>query len=412
MSWPRPSASGIRLSEAQRIDWLRLSRTESIGPLTFTALINRYGGAGAALEALPDLLKARGRGDIRIPNVDDGMRELAAAERVGARFIAMGEPEFPALLRTIPGGPPLIAVLGNVEVFRHPFVAIVGSRNASGVGRSFAERLARGLTQNGFGIVSGLARGIDTRSHEASVDFATVAVLAGGLDRPYPPENIGLMQRIAERGAVVSEMPFGWEARGRDFPRRNRIISGIAYGSVIVEAARKSGSLITARFALEQGREVFAVPGSPLDPRAEGTNDLIKRGAHICTSVEDIVEELRPMIAAPDLFDERFGGAEPAMPTYRNEPLWDELLADEGAVPEARLPMLFEESAAPPPLPEGEDVRARVMAALGPSPLDIDELVRLSGASLREVQGVVLDLDLDGRLERHGGNRISLITPA
>ena len=404
--------STLRLTDAQRLDWLRLTRTESIGPLTFTQLINRFGGAGAALAALPDLLKARGKGHIRITTREAAEQELEAAEALGARFVAIGEPDYPLLLRTVAGAPPLLAVLGDPAVFRHPFVAIVGSRNASGVGRSFTEKLAAGLTRHRYGIVSGLARGIDTAAHSASLGFGTVAVLAGGLDRPYPPENVALMRRIAETGAVVSEMPFGWEARGRDFPRRNRIISGIAYATVIVEAARKSGSLITARFALEQNREVFAVPGSPLDPRAEGANDLIREGAHLCASVEDVVRELEPIVHTPDLFAPQLAGEEQSVATYRHEPLWDELLEPGFAEPVAQQRF----AASPEEAGEGEPgdstpdapPRERILAVLGPSPLDLDDLVRLSGASLAEVQGVLIDLDLDGRIERHGGNRVSL----
>ena len=407
MNWPIPQPSGIRLSDAQRADWLRLTRTEGVGPLTFKGLVNRFGGAGAALEALPGLLKARGKSAAAIPSLADAERELDAARRIGVQFVALGEPDYPPLLRTVEGAPPLLCMRGRLEVFRHPFVAIVGSRNASGAGRSFTEKLAKGLTGHGYGIVSGLARGIDTRAHEASIGFATVAVLAGGLDKPYPPENVALMERIAAEGVVVSEMPLGWEARGRDFPRRNRIISGIAYGTVIIEAARKSGSLITARFANEQGREVFAVPGSPLDPRAEGTNDLIRQGANLCAGVDDVTRVLSPMIETPDLFGERLAGEAPAMPRYRNEPLWDELLADDLSIPEVHLPMEFEEEAVPEV--EFGDPRARILAALGPSPLDLDDLVRLSGAPLRDVQAVVLDLDLEGRIERHGSNRVSLV---
>lgn len=404
---------GMRLTEEQRLDWLRLSRTESIGPLTFLALINRYGGAGAALEALPALLAGRGKRHVTIASRDDAARELRAAEKIGARIIAMGEPDYPPLLSRIPAAPPLIGILGRTEVFRHPYVAIVGSRNASGAGRSFTEKLARDLTGQGFGIVSGLARGIDTRAHEAALSFATVAVLAGGLDKPYPPENLKLMQAIAEKGAVISEMPMGWEARGRDFPRRNRVISGIAYATVIVEAARKSGSLITARFAREQNRELFAVPGSPLDPRAEGTNDLLKqREVHFCTSAEDIVGEIAPIIGrdiAPEL---PLGGEERAPPTFRHAPLWDELDENWDLVPDAHFPGGFEEADTASAgegadLPEG-DARERLIAALGPAPLDLDEALRLARVPLREGQAILLDLEMAGRLERHGGNRISL----
>lgn len=403
---------GIRLTEEQRLDWLRLSRTESIGPLTFLGLINRFGGAGAALQALPDLLAKRGKRQIAIVSRDDAARELRAAEKIGARIIAMGEPDYPTLLSRIPAAPPLITVLGRAEMFRHPYVAIVGSRNASGAGRSFTDKLARDLTAQGYGIVSGLARGIDTRAHEAALGFATVAVLAGGLDRPYPPENLNLMQAIAEKGCVVSEMPMGWEARGRDFPRRNRIISGIAYATVIVEAAKKSGSLITARFTREQNRELFAVPGSPLDPRAEGTNDLLKeREVHFCTSAEDVISEIAPIHGrdiAPEL---PLAGEERPRPLFRHAPLWDELDDTGDLVPEAHFPGGFEEAEASredEDVPEGS-ARERLLAALGPSPLEVDEALRLARVPLREGQAILLDLEMAGRLERHGGNRISLI---
>jgi DNA processing protein len=401
-----PVRTGIRLGEEQRLDWLRLTRAEGVGPHTFRALINRYGSAAAALEALPGLARDKGRGAINIPSRAEAEREIEAAARVGARFIGMGEPDYPALLKASPGSPPLIAMIGSVDHLSKPAVAIVGSRNASGAGRTFTERLARGLSQNGFAVVSGLARGIDARAHEASLDFATIAVLAGGLDRPYPPDNLDLFQRICERGAVVSEMPFGWEPRGRDFPRRNRIISGLSYGVVVVEAARKSGSLITAKFAGEQGREVFAVPGSPLDPRAEGTNDLLREGATFCTGHEDVVRVLSPMIEAPDLFERAAAGEETA--TYRREPLWDELIEDQPPAQAALFPEAFEEEARDVFRSEPENAATRVLAALGPSPVDLDDLARLAGVPARQLQGLLLDLELAGRIERHGGGRVAL----
>jgi DNA processing protein len=391
------------------MDWLRLTRTESIGPLTFKALINRFGGASAALEALPALLRQRGKAGIRIPSPDDIRREIDAGNAVGARFVALGEPDYPPLLRKIDSAPPVLVVKGNVEVFKKPFVAIVGSRNASAVGKSFTDTLAKGLTAHGFAVASGLARGIDTRAHEASLGFGTVAVLAGGLDKPYPAENMRLLERICDTGAVISEMPMGWEPRGRDFPRRNRIISGLAYGSVIVEAARRSGSLITARFANEQGREVFSVPGSPLDPRAEGTNDLLRQGANLCAGVDDVVRMLAPMVSAPDLFAGFSAGEEPITPTYRNEPLWEELLGDEAAEASSqRFAFAEPEEPAFLAMADAVSLQERVLEALGPSPLDVDELARMSTVPLRDLHAILLDLDLEGRIERHGGNRVSL----
>lgn len=402
------AGAGIRLSEGQRRDWLALSRSEGVGPLTFRSLINRHGTATSALEALPELARSRGR-TIRVTSAAEAEKELAAAERHGARFIAWGEPEYPALLRACDGPPPLIAIRGRAECLSMPAVAIVGSRNASAAGRTFTERLAGDLARNGIVIISGLARGIDTRAHEASIGHATVGVLAGGLDRPYPPENLGLLERIAEQGCVVSEMPFGWEPRGRDFPRRNRIISGLSYGTVVVEAARKSGSLITARFAGEQGRTVFAVPGSPLDPRAEGTNDLLRHGATLCTGADDVLGALAPMLERPDLFADRMSGEEPRA-EYRGEPLWDELISD-AAEPGAGPSLFeaFEERESPNFAGAGEDAAARVLAALGPAPVEADDLMRHAAVSPRELQTILFDLELLGRIERHGGNRVSLV---
>ena len=270
---------GMRLTDEQRLDWLRLIRTDNVGPRTFRALVNHYGGARAALAALPDLARRGGATrPARVHSRPDAERELAAAQALGVSFVALGESDYPRRLQMIDDAPPLLAVRGRTAALDRPMVAIVGSRNASAAGVRFAERLARDLGAAGFVVVSGLARGIDAAAHRASLASGTVAVLAGGHDRIYPPEHAGLADAILADGAAVSEMPLGWEPRARDFPRRNRLISGLALGVVVVEAARRSGSLITARIALEQGREVFAVPGSPLDPRAEGTNESAQAG--------------------------------------------------------------------------------------------------------------------------------------
>ncbi|MGO9757544.1 MAG: DNA-processing protein DprA, partial [Roseiarcus sp.] len=291
-------AKAVRLSDAERFDWLRLIRSENVGPRTFGALINHYGGAGAALAALPDLARRGGAArQIRVATTGEIEREMTAAREAGVRFVALGEPEYPPALRHIDSAPPLLALRGREEALQRPAVAIVGSRNASAAGLTFTERLARGLGAAGYVIVSGLARGVDQRAHAASLGSGTIGVLAGGHARPYPPEAAPLIARIVEAGAVVSEMPLEWEPRGRDFPRRNRLVSGLALGAVIVEAARNSGSLITARFAAEQNREVFAVPGSPLDPRAEGTNDLLREGANLCARIEDVLAVLEPIRA-------------------------------------------------------------------------------------------------------------------
>ena len=288
---------GVRLTDEQRLDWLRLIRSDNVGPRTFRALVNHYGGARAALSALPDLARRGGAsGPARLYPREAAEREIETAKSLGVTFLALGEPGYPRRLQMIDDAPPLLAVRGKLSTLASPMVAMVGARNASAAGIRFAEKLARDLGGAGFAIVSGLARGIDAAAHRASLATGTVAVLAGGHDRIYPPEHASLLADILAEGAAVSEMPFGWEPRARDFPRRNRLISGLAVGVVIVEAARRSGSLITSRLALEQGREVFAVPGSPIDPRAEGTNGLLKQGATLVTEANDVITVLRPIL--------------------------------------------------------------------------------------------------------------------
>ncbi|HOV04329.1 MAG TPA: DNA-processing protein DprA [Hyphomicrobiales bacterium] len=381
----RPAAgsntTGITLSDNQRLNWLRLIRSENVGPATFRDLVNHFGTAEAALAALPELSRRGGASRrIRVSPIEDAEREMVAAARAGARFVALGEADYPAPLRHIDGPPPLIAVRGSTAAFAAPMVAIVGSRNCSIAGRKMATILATGLGDAGFVVVSGLARGIDTAAHEASVASGTIAVFAGGIDRLYPPENGPLLERIvAAGGAAISEMPFGWSPRGRDFPRRNRLISGLSLGVVVIEAATRSGSLITARLALEQNREVFAVPGSPLDPRCEGSNRLIKRGAALVTEARDIIDILKPLVG--DLFGRPFDG-------------------------EAREPI--EERPGTVAAEPAENDRGRILAALGPTPVEIDEIVRHTGLALQTVYLVLLELDLAGRLERHPGGKVSL----
>lgn len=367
--------AGVRFDNEQRLDWLRLLRSENIGPRTFRSLVHHFGGARAALEALPELARRGGAAKpSRICTRDEAEREVSAATKLGVTFVALAEPDYPTRLRMIDDAPPLIALRGNVTVLAQPMVAVVGSRNASAAGAKFAERLARALGEAGLIVVSGLARGIDAAAHRASLASGTIAVLAGGHDHVYPPEHVELLSAILANGAALSEMPMGWEPRGRDFPRRNRLISGLSSGVIIVEAARRSGSLITARMALEQGREVFAVPGSPLDPRCEGTNGLLKQGATLVTEPEDVMVVLRPILGqAADLTVQE---------------------------PEGRLPSLTE--------PAGSE-RARIVALLGPTPIGIDDLVRLSGLSPGTVRTVLLELEIAGRLERHGGSLVSLV---
>jgi DNA processing protein len=421
MSEARPPA-GPCLSDEQLVDWLRLIRSDNIGPRTFRELINRFGGARAALEALPDLLAraARGRA-IKLCSEADAYAELERARASGVRFLVSLDPDYPSLLREIDTAPPLLAIRGDARLLSRACIAIVGSRNASAAGRTFAERLARGLGREDYAIVSGLARGVDAAAHAASLDTGAIAVLAGGHARPYPPENLKLLEEIAARGVVVSEMPLEWEPRGRDFPRRNRIVSGLALGVVVVEAARRSGSLITARFAAEQGREVFAAPGSPLDPRAEGTNDLIRQGATLCASVEDVTRALAARSGLRpdqgDLFSDG-GGAED------EEPLIDELdlfSFQEGRAPPVRAPGEAPRPPTPaaPPTPAfpesprlaAEEAAALILSLLGPAPVAVDELIRVAGLPAREVQSALTELDIAGRIERHGGAGVSRLDP-
>ena len=368
---------GVRLSDEQRIDALRLIRSENVGPRTFTALVGHCGSARAALAALPDLARRGGApGASRICSRAEAEREIEAAHRLGVRFVALGEADYPPRLKMIDDAPPLLAVRGNGAVLAKPMVAIVGARNASAAGLKLAERFAHDIGHAGFAVVSGLARGIDAAAHRASLSSGTVAILAGGHDRIYPPENEPLLNDLLEPGAALSEMPMGWEPRARDFPRRNRLISGLSLGVLVIEAARRSGSLITTRFALEQGREVFAVPGSPLDPRAEGSNGLLKQGATLVTEASDLIEALAPILGRK--IEGGFGEPEPIPP------------------------------AAPDADPAG-DARARIVALLGPTPVSLDDLVRLSKSSPAIVRVVLLELELAGRLQRHRGGLVSLV---
>ncbi|HEX4158873.1 MAG TPA: DNA-processing protein DprA [Rhizomicrobium sp.] len=363
-------------SLSERIAWLRLARTQNVGPVTFAALIERFGSAAAALRELPRLARRGGAcGDLRIPSQRDAEQELESIERIGARLIVSCEADFPTGLAALEPPPPVITMLGRADILSREMIAVVGARNASALGRKFASELAAGLGGAGLVVVSGLARGIDTAAHEGGLGTGTVAVLAGGVDDIYPPDNARLYERIAREGAIVSEMPVGQKPQAKHFPRRNRIISGLARGVVIVEAAEGSGSLITANFALEQGREVFAVPGSPLDPRAKGTNRLLRDGATLTESAEDVLDVLRPLIGG--------GFREPDGNSRR----W----TDDGH--------------------HGADeaLRCRVKELLGPVPTSVDELVRQCSAPAGAVQSILLELELAGRLYRESGNRVALL---
>ncbi len=388
---------GRRLDDAQRLAWLRLIRSEGVGPRTFRSALNHFGGAAAALEGLPGLARAKGGRTIRICPRDDALRELEGCERLGVRLVALGEPDYPVALQAIDAPPPLLGVRGQGEVLLTPAAAIVGSRNASAGGIAMAQRLARGLGKAGFCVVSGLARGIDAAAHHASLSTGTVAVLAGGQDRIYPSEHDRLVEAILEIGAVVSEMPLGWEPRGRDFPRRNRLVSGLSLGVVVVEAARRSGSLITARFALEQGREVFAIPGSPLDPRAEGPNDLIREGATLTTDAADVVAALLPLAGGRRVEGDMRETAAPP-----EAPFWDELdLFGAGTTPLAEP-----DTAAPAPNSPDDSPADRIVALLGATPVAIDLLVRASGLDVPLVRGVLAELEMIGMVERHSNDTV------
>ena len=367
-------AKNTTITESDRIDRLRLIRSENIGPRTFRSLVSHCGSARAALERLPELARRGGARRIRIASEDEARTELAACKKLGVSLLAPQEFGYPPRLAAIDDAPPLLGVRGAHGALMRPMIAIVGSRNASAAGLKFASQLARDLGQAGFVTISGLARGIDGAAHRASVGSATVAVIAGGHDRIYPPEHAELLAALLDaNGAAISEMPPGHEPRAHDFPRRNRLISGAALGVVVVEAAQRSGSLITARLANEQGREVFAVPGSPLDPRAAGTNGLIKQGATLVTEASDVIQMVTPIMERP-------------------------------------LSLPLEESDGDPFAGEPEDgERARIAQLLGPTPVSIDDLIRLADTSAAVVRTVLLELELAGRLERHGGGLVSLI---
>lgn len=364
------------LSRKQKLAWLRLIRSENVGPSTFRQLINREGSAEAALDALPALARKIGK-SIRVTTQAEAEAEYEALEKAGGRFVVNGERGYPALLGYIGGPPPILAVLGGERLDWTRTVAIVGARNASAAGQKMAQLLAKDLGDAGYVVVSGLARGIDGAAHRASLKSGTVAVLAGGLSRIYPSEHLGLAQEILDNGgALLSEMPFGWEPRAMDFPRRNRIVSGVSQAVVVVEAAKRSGSLITARYALEQNREVLAVPGSPLDPRAEGGNHLIQQGARLITSARDIID-------AVDHFDVGRGTL--------LEPDWT-----------------AEYDFAEPVETDAAD-ETRLLGAMGYSPLLVDDIIAATGLSPAKVQVLLLELDLQGRIEWSGGQRVALV---
>jgi DNA processing protein len=366
------------LSEAQRLDWLRLIRSENIGPRTFRDLLNHAGSAERALKLLPELSNRGGKKSYKLCSVADAETELREHQKWGARLVALGEADYPPHLRHIDGPPPLLSVMGGSCLSTEKSAAIVGARNASLSGRKLAGLFAKDLGEQGFLIASGLARGIDAAAHDAALQSGTLAVFAGGINVLYPPDHDRLLAAILDNGgSAITEMPFGWKPRGRDFPRRNRLISGVSLGVIVIEAAKASGSLHTARYALEQNRDIYAVPGSPLDPRSEGANGLIRQGATLVTCAADVLEGLS-------------GRLEPQLPL--NGQLFE---PDKGQVIS--------------PVEPGTKLRDTILTALGPTPVDLDELIRFSDADTRSVHVVLLELELAGRLERHRGNKVSLL---
>jgi len=373
------AAAARPLNPAERLDWLRLIRTENVGPITFYQLLQHYGSAAAALEALPEVARRGGRGrSLRLCSRAEAERELTALDKVGARLLAWGEPDYPEALAAVEDAPPLISAKGQVELLRRRAVAIVGARNASTNGRRLAREIAGDLGRRGLLVASGLARGIDAAAHQGALATGTVAVIAGGIDVVYPEENRELHEAIAEQGVLLAELPVGTVPQARHFPRRNRIISGISLGVLVVEAALKSGSLITARFALEQGRDVFSIPGSPLDPRCRGTNDLLRRGATLTEGAEDVVSALEGSLATRPAEIRRGSVTSPLT---------------SGNISEKEL----------------DQAARKVLEALGPSPVAVDELVRQCQLSAATVVTILLELELAGRLERHAGNQVTLI---
>ncbi len=362
------------LSFTERRDWLRLIRTHNVGPVSFRDLINRYGDASAALDALPSLIRNK---PINPPRPDQVEAEIEYAEQMGVRLICAIEPDYPKYLRALDPPPPVISVLGRAEVLHRPCVAIIGSRNASAIGQRFANGLAAELGQGGYTVVSGLARGIDSAAHHGSLTTGTVAVLGGGVDHIYPRENAELHAQIVENGAIVSESPLGYRATARDFPRRNRIISGLCRGVVVIEAAERSGTLITARYALEQNREVMAAPGSPLDPRTKGCNRLIRQGAHLIESAEDVMAVLETLRALE-----------------LEEP-------SESFAPAPFDPKQFEADI--------DAAKKRVMNLLSPTPTPRDDIIRASGLPVPIVTAALLEMELAGDANVEADGKISRV---
>ena len=362
------------LSFTERRDWLRLIRTQNVGPVSFRDLINRYGDAASALDALPSLIRKK---PIHPQRPDQVEAEMEYAEQMGVRLICAVEPDYPKYLRALDPPPPVISVLGRIDILHRPCVAIIGSRNASAIGQRFANGLAAELGQAGYTIISGLARGIDSAAHHGSLETGTAAVLGGGVDHIYPRENTELHAQIAQKGAIISESPLGYRATAKDFPRRNRIISGLSQGVIVIEAAERSGTLITARYALEQNREVMAAPGSPLDPRTKGCNRLIRQGAHLIESAEDVITVLE---------------------TFRTIDL------EEPKDSYTSIPFDLDRAQA-----DIEKAKAQILSLLSPTPTPRDTIIRASKLPLPIVSAVLLEMELSGDAHVEPDGRISRI---
>ncbi len=368
--------SPIMASDSPPLDWLRLIRSENVGPKTFYALLDRFGSPTKALEKLPDLAAKGGKRQIKVCSAKKAEQELKAINSFGARLITRADPDYPIMLGHIDDAPPVLTLLGNISLLQKPMVAIVGARNASLNGRKLAHQIAQDLGAAGYVVTSGLARGIDRAAQVGALKTGTIAVVAGGVDQLYPKENQDLYDELRTQGLIISEVPFGEAPIARHFPKRNRIVAGLSLGTLVVEAADRSGSLITARMAAEQNREVFAIPGSPLDERARGSNKLLKQGVHLAETAEDIIHAL------PD--PARLPLSEPDNP-FLNAP--------------------------PPDDPDEHELaplRAHLMELLGPAPIEIDELVRALEAPAHYVSVLLLELDLAGRLAREPGGKVAL----
>lgn len=363
------------LSYAEKRDWLRLTRTTTVGPVAFASLLRRYGSAGEALAALPSLAKRKG---LSIPDVHLVEAEMEASETLGIKIIASCEAEYPAYLRAVDPTPPIISVWGDAGILHRPCVAIVGSRNASAIGQRFAGSLARELGERGYSVISGLARGIDAAAHWGAIESGTAGVLGGGVDHVYPRQNAALFDAMRERGALVSESPLGYRAAARDFPRRNRIISGLCKGVVVIEAAERSGTLITARYAMEQNRDVMAAPGSPLDPRTKGCNRLIQNGAALIENVDDVINVMDAASLPAMLYE---GDEDYAAPAFD----WD---AASGEI---------------------EAAKQSLLALLSPTPTPRDDLIRASNTPLPIAMAALMELEICGDIHVEPDGRISLM---